>query len=153
MSKVAVHPAGAAAPSLVQALRAAGVTLADGDAPVRIVLGGEMSPEEIREQVNFVLEGGATLLLASTGPLLTALHLRALDGVLNGVVEGLEPLSLEGVAPVTGVGYALFRVDGACIALDAPRGRGRVLFAGASAPDLVLACLAWISRKMGGGAR
>ena len=62
------------------------------------------------------------------------------------VVEGLPPVELAAAWPVSGAGYALYRLGGACVALDAPRGLGRIVLAGSTDPRLLLACLLRIAR-------
>ena len=61
----------------------------------------------------------------------------------------MEPLELGSAPEVAGVGYALYRIGSACIALGDPRDRGVVVYLGSESPPprLVLACLAWISRQ------
>jgi len=103
----------------------------------------------------FVVGGGALVVCGGEGPLLAALHLlrpgEPLSGSAVPVGSGLDPLDLEAVRPVSGVGYCLYRIEEECVALAGPRGKGGVLYLGdrRPAPALLGACLDWISRQSG----
>lgn len=150
MRDLALRPA-PPPPELLQVLAEGGFAATAGPATVRLVLDAELTPEEVREEVRFVLGGGTTLLAGPGGPLLAALGVTRLEGPLSGtaepVPEGLAPLEVRDAAPVTGAGYALYRLGGACVALDAPRGRGRAVLAGSADPGFLLACLRWLCNR------
>jgi hypothetical protein len=132
-------------------LRAA---LLDSGCEARVAAADAVGEEEAAELVAFVLSGGGLLLCGGDGPLLRALNLRIFEDAVGGAarpfVAGLEPVEVAGIHPVSGPGFALYRLGDECIALGAPRGEGRVAFLGVKDPPpaLALGCLRWISRQI-----
>jgi hypothetical protein len=148
MRDVAVHPLHAAPGDLLQVLREAGFAATAGPAALRLVLDGDFAPEDLRDSV---LGGAGALVASRAAPVLKAFGLHCPDGALSGLAEpvagdGLPPVELAAAWPVSGAGYALYRLGGACVVLEAPRGRGRVVLAGSTDPRLLLACLLRMSR-------
>jgi len=136
--------------ALADALAGAGFEVVRNDAEIVLVTASEMDLAEVEPFVAHVVDGGGLLVCGGTGPLLAALHLTArgepVVGAARPCYPGLEPLALDRAAPVTGVGYALYRMDDRCVALGARRDRGVLVYVGDPdpAPPLVLACLRWI---------
>ena len=121
--------------SLLQALGVAGFNVADRDADLRILGAGEMTYEEAAVVVRFVVDGGLLLLCGAGGALPAALNLTAGASLV------------DGVTPVTGVGYALEKIGEHCVALGAPRGQGAVAYLGDNPPPpaLAVAALRWLA--------
>ena len=134
--------------ALEDALAAAGFEVVEGGAEIALVTASEMDPADVERFVGHVVDGGGLLVCGGTGPLLAALHLTAQGDPVTGAArpcyEGLEPLAIDRAAPVTGVGFALYRMDDRCVALGARRDRGVLAYVGDPDPALVLACLRWI---------
>ena len=130
---------------LLAALDAAGYTVAERDADFRIMSAGEMTYEEAGAIVRFVVDGGALLLCGAGGPLPAALNLTAGAEPVEGVVH--PPIDVKRATPVTGVGYALFKIGERCIAIGAPRGSGAAVYLGDNPPPppLVVASLRWLA--------
>jgi hypothetical protein len=137
-----------AAPGLEKALAAAGFPVVPESPDIVLVTASEMDPADVERYVRHVVEGGGLLVCGGDGPLLAALHLTPQGAPVAGTVrpchEGLEPLDLERAAPVTGIGFALYRIDDTCVALGGRRDKGVLAYVGAADPVLVLACLRWI---------
>jgi len=148
---VSLHPELPA--GLAEALAEAGLPSGGGDEALRLVAASVVEGEDVAALVGFVLGGGALLVCGGEGPLLDALHLSYLPGGLSGVAEPhdamLSAVAVDGLRPVSGVGYALYTTADGCAALAGPRGRGWVGLVGEGAPaDLVAATALWISRRM-----
>jgi hypothetical protein len=127
--------------------------LREADEGIRVTSADTVEEREVAEWVAFVLAGGGLLLCGGEGPLLRALNLQLLQGPVAGaatpLLTGLDPVEVAGICPVSGPGFALYRVDEDCIALGGLRGEGRVAFLGTTQPSPALAqgCLKWISRQ------
>jgi hypothetical protein len=137
--------------AVAQALVAAGFATG-GKAPwARVTEAREATLEEVEAVTAWVLRGGVLAICGGTGPLLAALHLTPGDEGVEGPVEAAAPgapsLPLEGAWPVTGVGYALYRVGERCVALAGRRGAGWVAYVGAPEPALITACLRWLAAR------
>lgn len=147
MAGVVFHSGFEADPELTAALL-------DSGCEARVAASDAVDAEEAAELVAFVLSGGGLLLCGGDGPLLRALNLRVFEDAVGGAAkpyaDGLEPVEVAGIHPVSGPGFALYRLGDDCIALGAPRGEGRVAFLGAKDPPpaLALGCLKWISRQI-----
>ena len=130
---------------LLRALGAAGFTVAERDADFRIMGAGEMTHEEAGAIVRFVVDGGALLLCGAGGALPAALNLTPGAEPVEGDVQ--PPIDVKRATPVTGVGYALFKIGERCIAVGAPRGRGAAVYLGDNPPPppLVVASLRWLA--------
>jgi len=148
MTEAAGEPA---TESLRAALEAAGLAGAPDGAPVLLAAPGERDFDELGRLVADVVGGRTLVTWAGEGPLQAALHLTPFAPELAGeaapVQPGLDPVALDGVRPVTGVGYVLYRLEGRCVALAGPRGEGWVLYLGAPVPALAVAGLAWIRAR------
>lgn len=134
--------------AMAQALLAEGFAMA-GDTPwARVVEAREGTFEDVEGLVGWVLEGGVLAICGGFGPLLSALSLtpdaEPIEGPVEAAAPGAPPIHAAVPWPVTGVGYALYRVRERCIALAGPRGKGWVAYVGAFEPALVAASLAWI---------
>ena len=134
--------------AFAEPLAAAGFETA-GETPwARVVEAREGTFEEVEGLVGWVLEGGVLAICGGFGPLLSALSLtpdaEPVEGAVEAAAPGAPPIHVAQPWPVTGVGYALYRVRERCIALAGPRGKGWVAYVGAREPALVAACLAWI---------
>jgi hypothetical protein len=150
MPTVGLNLGQAATAALEDALVAAGFPVVSESPEIVLVTASEGDPIDAEPFVRHVVDGGGLLVCGGTGPLLSALHLtpqgEPVSGVLRACYEGLEPLDLDRAAPVTGVGFALYRIDARCVALGGRRDRGVLAYVGDAdpAPPLVLACLRWI---------
>lgn len=150
MPTVGLNLGQAAAATLSDALVAAGFTVVSENPEITLVTASEMESVAVERWVDHVVEGGSLLVCGGDGPLLSALHLtpqgEPVTGELRPCYAGLEPLDLDRAAPVTGVGYALYRIDDRCVALGGRRDQGVVAYLGDAdpAPALVLACLRWM---------
>ncbi len=138
---------------VAEALAAAGFATA-GDAPwARVVEAKETTFEEVVGIVGWVLEGGILAICGGSGPLLSALNLTPGEEPVEGPVEAAAPeapsLPLAEAWPVTGVGYAVYRAQGKCVALAGRRGKGWVVYA--LDPRLLAASLSSVAS--GGPAR
>lgn len=150
MPTVGLKTGQAAAAVLEEALVAAGFAVVSEGADILVVTASEMESVEVERWVDHVVEGGSLLVCGGDGPLLSALHLtprgEPVTGAMRPCYAGLEPLDLGRAAPVTGVGYALYRIDDRCVALGGRRDRGVLAYIGDAEPDpaLVVACLRWM---------
>jgi hypothetical protein len=126
---------------------------------IRSVASREVAPEEVAALVSWVVEGGKLLVRGGEGRLLAALHLIPGGEPVRGAVTpggpDLAPVADTEAAPVSGVGYALYRIGETCIALGGPRGQGVVAYVADEDPpsDLADGCLGWISRHGAGDFR
>jgi len=123
-----------------------------GQSPdIRVVTAGEMEPDEVSGLVAFVVNGGRLLVQGGAGRLLNALHLipraAAVQGPVQVVRPGLAQVADTEACPVSGVGFALYRIGESCIALGGPRGQGVVAYVGSENPptDLATGCLEWLA--------
>jgi hypothetical protein len=136
--------------ALLDALSAAGFEVVSEDPEIVLITPAEMEREDVERLVGYVVDGGGLLVCGGTGPLLSALHLtpqgEPVAGAARPCYAGLEPLPIERASPVTGVGFALYRIDDRCVALGSHRDRGVLAYVGDAdpAPPLVLACLQWM---------
>lgn len=118
----------------------------------RSVAARDMAHDEIAALVSWVVEGGRLLVRGTEGRLPAALHLFPGGEPVRGPVTpggpDLAPVAETEAAPVSGVGYALYRIGETCIAVGGPRGQGVVACVAAEDPprDLADGCLDWISR-------
>jgi hypothetical protein len=142
---------GQAAPAaLREALARADFEVVEDGPDVVLVTASEMDRGDVERLVDTVVDGGALLVCGGSGPLLAALHLtpqgEPVGGPARPCCAGMEPLNLERASPVTGVGFALYRIDDRCVALGARRDRGVLAYVGDAdpAPPLVVACLRWM---------
>jgi len=134
---------------MAKALSAAGFAAAGGAPWARVVAAREGTFEDATSDVSWVLGGGVLVVCGGTGPLLAALALTPGGGTVEGPVEpaapGAPPLPLTAALPVTGVGYALYRIGERSVAIAGRRGDGWVVYVGAPEPSLVAACLSWVA--------
>ncbi|MHC4971025.1 MAG: hypothetical protein ACYTG3_01705 [Planctomycetota bacterium] len=150
MPTVGLNLGQAATATLQEALVAAGFPVVSESPEIVLVTASEGDPVDAEPLVGHVVEGGGLLVCGGTGPLLSALHLTPQGEPVTGEVRpcyaGLEPLDLDRAAPVTGVGFALYRIDDRCVALGGWRDRGVLAYVGDAdpAPSLVIACLRWM---------
>lgn len=134
---------------MTEALLAAGFR-ADGEEWARVVEARDDATHDDAARIILgVLEGQILAICGGTGPLLAALNLTPGEGPVAGPVEAAAPeapsLQLAEAWPVTGVGYALYRARGRCVAIAGRRGRGWVVYA--LDPALLAASLAWVASK------
>jgi hypothetical protein len=133
---------------VAEALLAAGFSIgADG---ARVVEArDEDTHDAAAATVAWVLEGRVLGICGGRGPLLAALNLTPGDEPVAGPVEAMAPeapsLEIQEAWPVTGVGYALYRARGRCVALAGRRGKGWVVYA--LDPRLLAAGLAWVASR------
>jgi len=136
---------------VAQALAAEGFAAAEGAPWARVVEAREGTFEDAGQDVGWVLAGGVLAVCGGTGPLLSALHLTPVGTAVHGEPEalasGLPALPHAEACPVTGVGYALYRVGEACVALAGPRGEGFVLYVVSPGPRMLAAGLSWIRAR------
>ena len=131
---------------LPEALERAGFALAGG--PDVEIHGAEDAPGP---PLRACLEGARILVCGGYGPLTAALHVGPLGERVGGHAtatrRGMPHLDHVEATPVTGVGYALYRVGPACVALGGVRGRGWAAYLGDPAPDpaLAVAVLRWLA--------
>lgn len=150
MPTVGLNLGQAAAAALEDALGEAGFPVVSERPDIVVLTASEMERGEVERWVDHVIDGGSLLVCGGDGPLLSALHLtprgEPVVGEMRPCYAGLEPLELDRAAPVTGVGYALYRIDDRCVALGGRRDRGVLAYVGDAdpAPALVLACLRWM---------
>ena len=148
MSTVGLNLGHEAPAALEDALVAAGFEVVEDGADIALVTASEMDRAEVERFVGQLVDGGGLLVCGGTGPLLSALHLTPQGDPVTGAArpcfEGLEPVAIDRASPVTGVGFALYRIDGRCVALGARRDRGVLAYVGEPDPALVVACLRWI---------
>jgi len=122
-----------------------------------IVNGAGIAADAADASRDFVLRGGRLLILGEGGPLLARLQLTRLmepmDPPVSGRAEPLqepfEAVTLQGVSPVTGAGYALLQLGEHCVGVGGPRGEGHVVYIADldPPPELVLAALDWLSGR------
>ena len=67
-----------------------------------------------------------------------------LHGPVEPAIDGLAPVDLVEALPLTGVGYALYRIGKRCVALAGPRGDGWIGCVATPAPELLVGSLRWI---------
>lgn len=134
---------------VVGALREAGFSTGGGGPWARAVVAREGTFEDAAPYVEWVLRGGVLAICGGTGPLLAALALTPGEQPIEGQVEPAAPrappLPLLSAWPVTGVGYALYRIGDRTVALAGRRGDGWVICVGSAEPLLVAACLSWVA--------
>ncbi|MHC4222378.1 MAG: hypothetical protein ACYSX0_10945 [Planctomycetota bacterium] len=152
MASVRLHSRLRIGQELQQALSEGGYASSSETPEIEILSADCVDLEEVAAMVDHVLGGGGLLICGGEGPLLAALHLLALPGQVSGSAEsadGALTVHITEARLVSGVGYALFRVDGDCVALAGMRGKGHVVFLGhpAPPPEMARAGLDWISRQ------
>jgi hypothetical protein len=128
-------------------------------AEIRSVRACDVDSDGIAPLVSWVVEGGKLLICGREGRVLASLHLIPGDDPVRGPVTpggpDLAPVADTEACPVSGVGYALYRIGETCIALGGPRGQGVVAYVADEDPprDLADGCLGWISRHGAGDFR
>ena len=149
MQRVGLNLGQDCAAAIAESLSAAGFELVDESPDILVLEAREMELDEVLRHVRLVVEGGGVIFLCGgRGPLQAAFHLTPGEAPVHGPAEpaaqGLGPVDLDEALPLTGVGYALYRIGNRCVALAGPRGAGWIGCVASPVPALVVSSLRWV---------